>query len=136
MNSGIYIPDDALDSGEMRFLRISLESSTKSDIESNIQSPCCKIEEIADNTSVKSRIYLLACQISTNLDTYAHGSTSMAFPIQMKLFHQIFCIFSLRNKDPFRGLFDLHPQKIGQLTYHIHLKFLFHFFRKLMSFRI
>jgi hypothetical protein len=28
MNSGIYIPDDALDSGEMRFLRISLESST------------------------------------------------------------------------------------------------------------
>jgi hypothetical protein len=90
MNSGIYIPDNALDSGEMRFLRISLESSTNSDIESNIRSACCQVEKTADNTSVKSRIYLLACQISTNLDTCAHGSTSMAFFIQAKTFHQIF----------------------------------------------
>jgi len=45
-------------------------------------------------------------------------------------------MFSLRNKYLFRGLFDLHPQKIGQLTYHTHLKFLFHFFSKLMCLRI
>jgi hypothetical protein len=136
MNSGIYVPNNALDNGEMRFLRISLESNTNFDTEGNIWSTCCKIEKTANNTYVNSRIYLLACQISTNHDACAHGSICVAFPIYTKTFHEIFGIFSLRNKDPLRGLFDLHPQKIGQLTYHTHFKLLFHFFGKLMSLRI
>jgi len=61
INSGIYVLDDVLDNSKMRFLWISLESSTNSDTESNIWSACRKIEKIVNHTSVKNRIYLFAC---------------------------------------------------------------------------
>jgi hypothetical protein len=77
----INIPDDTLDCSEVRLFRICLKLSTDSNIEGNIWSASCKVEKTPDHTSVESRINLLACKISTDLDTCDHGSMSMTLPI-------------------------------------------------------
>jgi hypothetical protein len=127
------MPDDTLDYSEVRFFRICLKLSTYSNTEGNIWSASCKVEKPLDHTSVESRINLLACKISTDLDTCAYGSTSMTLPIETEPLDQIFGILVLRDEYPFRSLLDLKSQKVIQLTNHAHLKLFLHLLRKIMS---